>query len=287
MIRPDGGRVKPGCTENTSPRPVTRRTCDAGRSAVRHAVMYETLAAGATPEMKATATGGHTMRTIPLATFAAALVCAAIVPGVAQQAPVMPPGIVRTQLVDNDTVLVARLRMAPGAQEDVHTHPFSAIVVQIGEGDVDMRIGSDHARGRRPHGFVEFIPREMPHAAGNAGSAPFDVVTIAIKPDRRPGGAAPASAAPEGITRTPGLDNAEARVTLVGFASGAREPIHSHPFDLLVVQLTAGRVEVRLADDVTVRDQAAGDVLFLPRDVPHAVSNVGGAAFDVLSVGIK
>ncbi len=215
------------------------------------------------------------------------LVCAAAVIVAAQPAPTMPPGITRTVLVDNATVMMARLGMAPGAQEDLHTHPFSAIVVQIGEGDVDMRIGTDHTRGWRPHGFVEFIPREMPHAAGNAGLAPFDVVTIAIKPDRRPGGAAPASAAPEGITRTPGLDNAEARVTLVGFAAGAREPIHSHPFDLIVVQLTAGRVEVRLADEVTVRDQAAGDVLFLPRDIPHAVSNVGGAPFDVLSVGIK
>ena len=226
------------------------------------------------------------MRTTAGTTLAMALWCTTLIAVVGQQAP-MPAGITRAQLVDNDTVMIARLGMAPGAQEDVHTHPFSAVVVQIGEGDVDMRIGSGHTRGRRPHGFVEFIPREMPHAAGNAGSAPFDVVTIAIKPDRRPGGAAPVSAVPDGITRTPGLDNAEARVTLVGFAAGAREPLHSHPFDLVVVQLTAGRVEVRLADEVTVRDHAAGDVLFLPRDVPHAVSNVGAAPFDVLSVGIK
>lgn len=205
----------------------------------------------------------------------------------AQPAPAMPAGITRAQLVDNDTVLIARLGMAPGAQEDVHTHPFSAVVVQIGDGDVDMRIGSEHTRGRREHGHVEFIPREAPHAAGNAGRAPFEVVTIAIKPDRRPGGEAPAAAAPDGITRAPGLDNAEARVTRVSFAPGAREPIHMHPFDLVVVQLTPGRVEVRLGDEVTVRDYAAGDVLFLPRDVPHAVSNAGGTPFDVLSVGIK
>lgn len=214
------------------------------------------------------------------------LVCAVAVIA-AQPAPTMPPGITRTVLVDNPTVMMARLGMAPGAQEDVHTHPFSAVVVQIGDGDVDMRLGSAHTRGRRPHGFVDFIPRELPHAAGNAGTAPFDVVTIAIKPDRTPGGEAPASAAPEGITRTLGLDNAEARVTLVGFAVGAREPVHTHPFDLVVVQLTPGRVEVRLGDEVTMKERAAGDVLFLPRDVPHAVSNIGGAPFEVLSVGIK
>jgi len=206
---------------------------------------------------------------------------------VAAQPPTMPPGITRTVLVDNTSVMMARLGMAPGAQEEIHTHPFSAVVVQIGDGHVDMRLGSAHTRGQRPHGFVDFIPRELPHAAGNAGTTAFDVVTIAIKPDRTPGGEAPASAAPEGITRTLGLDNAEARVTLVGFAIGAREPIHTHPFDLVVVQLTPGRVEVRLGDEVTVKEHAAGDVLFLPRNVPHAVSNVGGAPFEALSVGIK
>jgi quercetin dioxygenase-like cupin family protein len=166
----------------------------------------------------------------------------------AQPAPAMPDGITRTQLVDNDTVLIARLGMAPGAQEDVHTHPFSAVVVQIGAGEVDMHLGSSHTRGRRDHGHVEFIPRETPHAAGNAGSTPFEVVTVAIKPDRRPGGEAPAAAAPAGITRTPVLDNPEARVTRVGFAAGAREPIHMHPFDLVVVQLTPGRMEVRVGE---------------------------------------
>jgi quercetin dioxygenase-like cupin family protein len=204
-----------------------------------------------------------------------------------QPAPGPPAGITRTALLENDTVMMARLTMAPGAREDVHTHPFSAVVVQIGDGHVNMRVGEAHTHGERRHGFVEFIPREAPHAAANAGDTPFDVVTIAIKPDRRPGAEQPAAAAPDGITRSPVLDNAEARVTRVGFAAGAREPIHTHPFDLVVVQLTPGRLEVRVGDEVTVRDYAAGEVLFLPRDIPHAVSNVGTQPLDVLSVGIK
>ena len=198
-----------------------------------------------------------------------------------------PPGITRTEILNNATVLVARLRMAPGAREDVHTHPFSAVVVQIGAGDVDMRLGDARATTRWEHGRVEFIARDVPHAAANAGSQPFDVVTIAIKPDRVKGGDAPATAPPAGITRTPVLDNTEARVARVGFAPGAREPVHQHPFDLVLVQLTPGRVEVRLADAVTTKDYAAGDVIYLPRDVPHAVAHAGGGAFEIYSVGIK
>jgi quercetin dioxygenase-like cupin family protein len=204
-----------------------------------------------------------------------------------QQAGAPPPGITRTELENNATVLMARLRMAPGAREDVHTHPFSAVVVQIGAGDVEMRLGDERATTRRAHGSVEFIPRDMPHAAANVGPEPFDVVTIAIKPDRLPGGDAPAPAAPPGITRAQLLENAETRVTRVTFGPSAREPVHTHPFDLVVVQLTTGRVEVRIGEQVRTRESAPGDAIFLPRDVPHAVSNVAGAAFEILSVGIR
>jgi quercetin dioxygenase-like cupin family protein len=203
------------------------------------------------------------------------------------QAPAMPAGITRAQLVDNATVLIARLGFAPGAREEVHTHPFSAIVIQFGAGDVDMRLGPAHTTGRREHGYLEYIAGQLPHAARNTGAAPFEVVTVAIKADRTPGGEQPAAAAPPGITRTPVLDNADARVTRVAFAAGAREPVHSHPFDLVVVPLTPGRMEVRLGREVAEKAYAAGEAMFLPRDVPHAVSNVDGRVIAVYSIGIK
>ena len=215
------------------------------------------------------------------------VVAVAAVGAADQQVGAPPPGITRTEIENNATALIARLRMAPGARENVHTHPFSAVVVQIGAGDVEMRLGDGHTTTRRAHGFVEFIPRDVPHAAANVGREAFDVVTIALKSDRRPGGAAPASEAPAGITRQPLLENAEARVTHVTFAPQAREPVHTHPFDLVVVQLTAGRVEIRVGDQVSTREHAAGEVVFLPRDVPHAVSNADAGPLAILSVGIK
>jgi quercetin dioxygenase-like cupin family protein len=219
------------------------------------------------------------------AVLAAALAAAA--PEAGAQTPVMPAGITRAQLIDNATVMIARLGFAPGAREEVHTHPFPAIVIQLGAADVDMRLGPGHTIGTRAHGYVEFIDRDLPHAARNAGTAAFDVVTVAIKADRKPGGDQPAAAAPPGITRTPMLDNAEARVTRVAFAPGAREPVHAHPFDLVVVPLEPGRMEVRLGNDVATKAYAAGEAMFLPRDVPHAVSNVDGRPIEVLSIGIK
>jgi quercetin dioxygenase-like cupin family protein len=203
------------------------------------------------------------------------------------RAQTMPPGITRTQLLENSSVMIARLSLAPGARETIHTHPFSAVVVQLGPGDVETRIGTRPESGRRERGHVDFIAAEMPHAAANIGSAPFDLVTIALKPDRTRGGTQAPAEAPAGIARTPVLDNAEARVTRVAFSPAAREPVHSHPFDLVLVQISPGRMEVLLGDKKDVKDYAAGDVVFLPRDVPHAVANAGAAAFEIMSVGVK
>jgi quercetin dioxygenase-like cupin family protein len=214
-------------------------------------------------------------------------VAAALVHALLAQAPVPPPGITRTALLENSTVMLARLRMAPDAREEVHTHPFSAVVIQLDAGEVEMRLGDERSRSRRPAGFVEFIAAAVPHAAANVGRQPFDLVTIAIKPDRMPGGEAATQPPPAGITRTPVLDNADARVTRVEFAPAAREPVHEHPFDLVVVPLTRGRLEVRISERVETRAYSPGEPLFLPRNIPHAVSNADGARLTLLSVAIK
>jgi quercetin dioxygenase-like cupin family protein len=198
-----------------------------------------------------------------------------------------PPGITRTQLLDNESVMVARLRMEPDARETVHTHPFSAVVVQLQPGDVEMRVGTQRETARRETGHVEFIAAEMPHAAANTGTAPFDLVTIALKPDRKPGGTQAAADAPKGITRKPLLDNPQARATHVTFASGAREPVHMHPYDLLVVPLAAARIELLLGPATTIEEYEPGEVIFLPRNVPHSLSSRHPEPFEIVSVGVK
>jgi quercetin dioxygenase-like cupin family protein len=83
------------------------------------------------------------------------------------------------------------------------------------------------------------------------------------------------------------LDNDEARATNVRFAPGAREPIHSHPFDLVLIQLTPAKMEVQVGDEKTVKDYDVGAVIFLPRNISHAVSSAHPAPFEILSVAIR
>jgi len=201
--------------------------------------------------------------------------------------PAPPPGITRTVLVDNPTVLVARLSLAPGARETPHTHPFSAVVVQASPGALEVEVEGRKTTERRDVGHVQFIPKQASHAAGNIGAASFDVVTIAIKPDRAPAASAPATEAPPGIIRRVILENDETRATSVRFAPAGREPVHSHPFDLVLVQLTPARMEVQIGDEKTVKRYEIGAVIFLPREVPHAVSSADTTPFEILSVTIK
>ena len=197
------------------------------------------------------------------------------------------PGITRTPVLENESVMVARLRMAPGARETVHTHPFPAVVVHLDPGDVEMRVGTRRDTAPRPRGHVEFIAAEMPHAAANVGTAPFDLITVALKPDRKPGGTQAPAEAPKGITRKPLLDNRQAAATHVTFSPGAREPVHMHPFDLVVVSLTAGRMELLLGPASQVQDYTAGDAIFLPRNVPHSLSSRHPEPFEAISVAVK
>jgi quercetin dioxygenase-like cupin family protein len=211
-------------------------------------------------------------------------VAAVVVATVAQT---MPAGIERTVLVDNATVLVARLRLAPGAREEPHTHPFSAVVVQIEPGKVDMQLGDTRSTEMRPVGFAEFIPREVRHAAANVGPAAFEIVTVAIKPDRTPSADAPATAPRPGITRTPVLDNPEASVARVTFAGSAREPVHSHPNDLILVTLGSGSIEVQMGAERSTKAYPSGSVFFLPRNVDHAVANASDEPLAFMRVTIR
>jgi quercetin dioxygenase-like cupin family protein len=220
--------------------------------------------------------------------IALALATLSIAPAIGQTpAPQMPAGITRTQLLDNPAVMVARLKLEPGAREMPHTHPFSAIVIHITPGEIDMLLGDKRATTRRDKGHVEFIPREVTHAAANVGSSATEVLTVAIKPDRRPAPAVPVSASPEGIVRTVVLENDEARVTRVGFSPGAREPEHTHPYDMLLVASSGGRLDLLLGGKREVEDRPAGFVWFLPRDVVHAAISAAPAPIEFFSVGIK
>jgi len=90
----------------------------------------------------------------------------------------------------------------------------------------------------------------------------------------------------DGISRTTLRDDAEVTVTRVHFAPGAAEPVHTHPFDLMVVPLQSGSVDWVMGEE-SIRELSVGDVQFVPRGVSHQLANTGSIPFEVIAIAIK
>lgn len=89
-----------------------------------------------------------------------------------------------------------------------------------------------------------------------------------------------------GITRTTLRDDARATVTRVHFAPGAAEPVHTHPYEIMIVPVRAGAV-TWIVGDRTTSQLEPGAVQFVPAGVPHQLANTSGAPFEIIAVALK
>jgi quercetin dioxygenase-like cupin family protein len=179
------------------------------------------------------------------------------------------PGIGMRPMVNNATVEVAQLLLLPGAREAPHTHTAPLLIVRL------------------PSGQVEYVAPGSSHAVANTGGAPIEAVVITLKTNRVRGGTGPAPAQPPGITRRALLDNMDATVSRVDFSPSAREPIHSHAYDLIAIPVRGALIEIQRGDRKETRGYAAGEAIFIPRNEPHAVANPAPEAFSIIAIAIK
>lgn len=89
-----------------------------------------------------------------------------------------------------------------------------------------------------------------------------------------------------GITRTALKDDARSTVTRVQFAPGAAEVPHTHPYDIIIIPVMDGTVDIQIGD-AKVSAVKSGDVQFVPREVVHFVANKGKTEFALIAVAIK
>jgi quercetin dioxygenase-like cupin family protein len=203
------------------------------------------------------------------------------------QGPAVPPGFTVTPVLDNATLTVIRLKIAPGAKEQPHTHPYPMLVIVLTRSEMEMHNGGAHTKGVRKPGDVEFVAAGIAHNAANVGTTPLEALVLAIKPERVRGGAVPPRQAVPGIIRQPILEKAEVSVTRVEIEADVREPVHTHPYDLAVVPSMHARLDVQVGDKKNVRSYATGEMIFIPRNVPHAVANGGTTTLQMLGIVIK
>jgi quercetin dioxygenase-like cupin family protein len=189
--------------------------------------------------------------------------------------------------LDNDTVKIVRHRMPPATGGIIGPMSDAHVVVQITAGEVEINQIGANSRGHRVPGDMSFVPPDVAHQMRNIGRTTFDQLVIRLKSTRAPAPAAPATAAPPGITRETVLDNDTVRVVRVRFDPDGREPVHTHPNDLLTIQITKGVVEIVNGNDTSTASREPGFVQFLPRNVTHAFASADTQPFEILSVAIK
>jgi quercetin dioxygenase-like cupin family protein len=209
------------------------------------------------------------------------------VAAVGAQTPVNPASMTVTPVLDNATVRAVRLTLAPGAREQPHTHANPLLVIVLTPGEMEMHNGDAHTRRVHKAGDLEYVAAGVSHNAGNVGTMPLEALAVSIKLERARGGTAPATQAQPGVTRTTVLDKADIAVTRLEFDAEVREPVHTHPYDLLVVPTSRARLDLQLGHKKDVRRFAVGEAFFVPRNIPHAVANVGTSSLRLLSIRFK
>jgi quercetin dioxygenase-like cupin family protein len=90
-----------------------------------------------------------------------------------------------------------------------------------------------------------------------------------------------------GITRTQLRDDPKSAVVRVVFEPGAKEPPHTHPYDVVLIPITANDVEFTLSGQ-TVKSFSPGVIQFVPRDAVHALVNLSKTQrLELITVAIK
>jgi quercetin dioxygenase-like cupin family protein len=77
-----------------------------------------------------------------------------------------------------------------------------------------------------------------------------------------------------GVTRSQLKDDAKSLVVRVRCVPGAKEPPHMHPYDIILVPVTVGTVDLNVGGK-SVSTCYFGDVQFIPRNTTHYLANTG------------
>jgi uncharacterized RmlC-like cupin family protein len=83
------------------------------------------------------------------------------------------------------------------------------------------------------------------------------------------------------------LDNARVRVQRLTVPPGYRDPVSMLQNDIVVIQATAGEMDVVIGQDKMAGHVDPGKTWYVPRATPHQFSNIGTSAYETVIVFLK
>jgi quercetin dioxygenase-like cupin family protein len=87
-----------------------------------------------------------------------------------------------------------------------------------------------------------------------------------------------------GISRRLTIDEKTVQVVRSTYESGAHEPPGPHSFDVVIVPLTEGSMQVEIEGKTVA--WKVGEPIFIPRGIKHSLANEGKTAVDLIGIRI-
>ena len=187
-------------------------------------------------------------------------------------------------VMENATVRVLRVTVAPGEKTTMHEHPDNGVVVFT-----DSKIRFTGADGKPVD--VAMKPNEAiwspagKHAGENTGTGPIEGVIIELKGSAAPSATLPASRPDTTMTQL--FDNPRARGMKVTIAPAFHEDAGTtHDYDQVVVALGDGDLMLNVGGK-SKTSWKRGDAEFIGRGVKHESKNTAQKPLDVFILAIK
>jgi quercetin dioxygenase-like cupin family protein len=187
------------------------------------------------------------------------------------------------------TLIVASTGDLPAAERPAIDNAH----VRVYRTSVDALAGIEHGPGV----IVSLDARDLgkavwvDDAAAAAGQLDMRGAIVVVQPRAKrppspPAGSKPGDAPFTGMSFTPLFDNDRVSVLRARMEVGAREGLHTHASDTIVVHLSGGEIEDTAEGRTIVNRWKRGDAEFEAFGSSHSARNVG-AAVDVVLVALK
>jgi quercetin dioxygenase-like cupin family protein len=207
-----------------------------------------------------------------------------IASGAAAQDPVATNPKVYHVTLDNPTVRVLHVTVAPGQKSVLHEHPDNAVVL-LKDSKIRFTGADGTSQDVDRKAYEAMWSPAGKHAGENIGTGPIEAVIVELKGNNAPTATLPTSRPDTTLTQL--FDNPRVRAIKATMAPAFHEdPGTTHDFDQVVIALAPSDIALNVNGKMK-NSWKAGDAEFIGRGVKHESKNTGQKPVDVFILAIK
>ena len=188
-------------------------------------------------------------------------------------------------VLENASVRILRVDVAPGAKGVAHSHP-DAMVIALTASKVRFTLPDGKTQDSDMANESGMYTPAGVHTPANTGTTRVDALVVEFKTPAPGKATLPASR--EGMTIKPLAEGPRALAyRSTATPTFAEAPGTKHDYDQVVIALGPAQMSLSIDGKPAKTTWARGDVQFIGRGTPHESKNISGKPVDFLIVAIK